>query len=148
EPAVRSVVDVLRPLSESLEASSPELLKLQNVQHLSSSIRGRLRERLGAMTLAGLLHPTAAVCGLPRGAALDSIRAMEGLDRGRYAGPVGWMNARGDGEWGIALRCAEIDGTRGRLFAGAGIVADSVPEEELEETRLKLRAMMSALESA
>jgi menaquinone-specific isochorismate synthase len=100
------------------------------------------------MTLAGMLHPTAAVGGLPRNAALESIREMEGLDRGRYAGPVGWMNARGDGEWGIALRCAEIDGDRGRLFAGAGIVADSVPEDELEETRLKLRAVMSALESA
>jgi menaquinone-specific isochorismate synthase len=86
------------------------------------------------------------VCGSPREAALHAIRTLEGMDRGRYAGPVGWMDALGDGEFGIALRCAEVEGDRARLFAGAGIVAGSLPEAELEETRLKLRAMQSALE--
>jgi menaquinone-specific isochorismate synthase len=149
EPAVRSVVDVLIPLCSAVEVpNEPELLRLQNVQHLASPVTADLEESLSSMSLAGRLHPTAAVCGLPRNDALDYIREVEGLDRGRYAGPVGWVDANGDGEWGIGLRCAEIDGARGRLFAGAGIVGDSKPEMELEETRLKLRAMMSALESA
>jgi menaquinone-specific isochorismate synthase len=148
EPAVRSVVEILEPRCSSLQVpDEPELLRLQNVQHLASRVEGELNEPLTALELAALLHPTAAVCGLPRRDALEHIRKAEGLDRARYAGPVGWVDARGDGEWGIGLRCAEIDGARGRLFAGAGIVADSVPEKELEETRLKLRAMMSALES-
>jgi menaquinone-specific isochorismate synthase len=149
EPAVRSVVEVLGPLCSDLHApSSPELLRLQNVQHLASWVRGTLDEQLSALDLVGRLHPTAAVCGLPRTTAMNVIRSGEGLDRARYAGPVGWVDKNGDGEWGIALRCAELGDTRGRLFAGGGIVADSVPEDELEETRLKLRAVMSAMESA
>lgn len=149
EPAVRSVVDVLASLCDDLEAPAhPELLRLENVQHLSSRVRGHLQRPFTALDLAGRLHPTAAVCGLPRPGAMDVIRSVEGLDRARYAGPVGWVDRDGDGEWGIALRCAELEGARGRLFAGGGIVADSVPEDELEETRLKLRAVMSALESA
>jgi menaquinone-specific isochorismate synthase len=148
EPAVRSVQDTLSSLGAVITVpEEPGLLKLQNVQHLATHIEGRL-EGPSALEIAGALHPTAAVCGLPRAKAMGLIRASEGLDRGRYAGPVGWVSPNGDGEWGIALRCAELDGTRGRLFAGAGIVADSVPEDELEETRLKLRAMTSALESA
>ena len=148
EPALRSVVEILERNCSSLRVpEQPDLLRLQNVQHLASRVQGELSEPLTALELAGSLHPTAAVCGLPRRDALEHIRKVEGLDRARYAGPVGWVDARGDGEWGIGLRCAELEGTRGRLFAGAGIVADSVPEKELEETRLKLRAMMSALES-
>jgi menaquinone-specific isochorismate synthase len=149
EPAVRSVVEVLEPLCRSVNVPDrPELLRLQNVQHLASPVTAELEAPLSSLGLAGRLHPTAAVCGLPRSEALEYIREVEGLDRSHYAGPVGWVDANGDGEWGIGLRCAEIDGTRGRLFAGAGIVGDSKPEMELEETRLKLRAMMSALESA
>ena len=96
--------------------------------------------------LAGMLHPTAAVGGDPTEVAIEMIRELEGMDRGRYAGPVGWMDRHGRGEFAIALRCAEISGARARLFTGAGIMSDSLPENELEETRLKLGAMMSALE--
>jgi menaquinone-specific isochorismate synthase len=149
EPAVRSVLEVLGPVCSNLDVpTDPTILTLPNVQHLSTRITGTLNEPLSAMEIAGMLHPTAAVCGQPRSDALGFIREREGLDRARYSGPVGWVDANGDGEWGIALRCAEIDGARGRLFAGGGIVADSVPEDELEETRIKLRAMMSALESS
>jgi menaquinone-specific isochorismate synthase len=88
------------------------------------------------------------VCGTPRADAFEAIRALEGMDRGRYSGPVGWVDSNGDGEWGIALRCGRFEGSRGRLFAGNGIVGASEPEAELEETRIKLRAMMSALEGA
>jgi menaquinone-specific isochorismate synthase len=144
---VESVTGVLRDVCESLEVDpSPSLLKLANVQHLATWVRGRLSEPLTALHLVGMLHPTAAVCGTPPQAAMDAIRTLEGSDRGRYAGPVGWVDASGDGEFGIALRCAEVQGDRARLFAGAGIVAGSRPESELEETRLKLRAMQGALE--
>ncbi|MGH8907399.1 MAG: isochorismate synthase [Egibacteraceae bacterium] len=144
--AVDSVKRVLGPLCVCLDVDpQPWLLRLGNVQHLATALRGRLARPLGSLDLAGALHPTAAVCGAPTAMALDCIRALEGMDRGRYAGPVGWTDARGDGEWGIALRCAEVDGPRARLFAGAGLVAASLPEAELEETRLKLLAMQSAL---
>ena len=145
--AVRSVSSILRPLCDRLGVDpSPSILPLANVQHLSTRVRGRLRRPLTALQLAGALHPTAAVCGTPTADALAAIHTLEGLDRGRYAGPVGWVDSRGDGEWAIALRCAEIEGDRARLFAGAGIVEGSLPEDELEETRLKLRAMQSALD--
>jgi menaquinone-specific isochorismate synthase len=148
EPAVRSVVERLRPLCDPVRASdAPQLLRLNNVQHLATPITGHLRTGLTSLEIAGRLQPTAAVGGLPRDEALGFIREKEDLDRGRYAGPVGWVDREGDGEWGIALRCAELGDTTGRLFAGVGVVAESVPEEELEETRLKLRAMMSALGS-
>jgi menaquinone-specific isochorismate synthase len=150
--------------------TEPWLLRLANVQHLATAVQGRLRGPLTALELAGILHPTAAVCGTPTDVALSLIRELEGMDRGRYAGPVGWVDHRGDGEWAIALRCAELSGAqhsggpappdtpretggpappdtpRARLFAGAGLVAGSLPEAELEETRLKLRAMQSAFE--
>ena len=144
---VESVTDVLGEICEALEVDpEPGLLKLANVQHLATRVRGRLASPVTALEIAGLLHPTAAVCGTPRTAAMDVIRTLEGSDRGRYGGPVGWVDAAGDGEFGIALRCAEVTGDRARLFAGAGIVAGSRPESELEETRLKLRAMQGALE--
>lgn len=147
ELGVRSVQEILAELCSPLEVpAGSSLLRLANVQHLSTSFRGRLREPLSSLQMAGRLHPTAAVCGYPRLGALELIRSLEGIDRGRYSGPVGWMDARGDGEWGIALRCAEIEGRRARLFAGCGIVEGSVPEAELEETRLKLRAMQFALD--
>ena len=144
--AVESVRAVLSPITKELFVDeTPRLLKLANVQHLATPIRGTLAEDRSALEIAGLLHPTAAVCGTPRRAAFDFIRRQEGMDRGRYAGPVGWVDAGGDGEWGIALRCAQLDGARGRLFAGAGLVEGSLPERELEETRVKLRAMQSVL---
>jgi menaquinone-specific isochorismate synthase len=98
------------------------------------------------LTLLNALHPSAAVCGTPTEAAMELIRELEGMDRGRYAGPVGWVDSAGNGEWGIALRCAELDGPRARLFAGGGIVADSDPAAELAETVTKFRAIRFALE--
>lgn len=155
--AARSVTDVLRDLCDELEvADAPSLVRLDNVQHLGSDVAGRLRYGTEGHDGSGLphvldllaaLHPTAAVAGTPRGAALDLIARLEGMDRERYAGPVGWCTSDGDGEFAIALRCAEIRGTRARLFAGAGVVADSVPGAELTETWLKLRAMTGVLDS-
>jgi menaquinone-specific isochorismate synthase len=144
--AVRSVSELLPEFCESLSiAESPRLLKLANVQHLATEIQGEMRSTYSALEVAGTLHPTAAVCGLPRAGAMDMIRRLEGMSRARYAGPVGWVDAQGNGEWGIALRCAELDGGNARLFAGGGIVAGSTPEGELDETRIKLLAMQSAL---
>lgn len=144
--AVRSVRDVLMPICSDLVLSDePELLRLANVQHLASRVTGTLSSDRHVLELVGLLHPTAAVGGTPRDAAIDIIKRTEGLDRGRYAGPVGWCDVNGDGEWAIALRCAEIDGARARLFAGAGVVAGSIPIDELRETWLKLAAMRGAL---
>lgn len=145
--AVASVTAVLEPRCAGLSVdAAPRLLRLANVQHLATRVEGELATPLTALELAGALHPTAAVCGTPRALALDRIRALEGMDRGRYSGPVGWTDASGDGEFGIALRCAQLEPTGARLFAGNGIVGDSLPEVELEETRLKLRAVQSALE--
>lgn len=146
-PAVRSVLDQLGPVTSEISASNePFVLKLRNVQHLATEVEGRLARPIHVLDLVAALHPTAAVCGDPREAAFDTIRRLEGMNRSRYAGPVGWTNAAGEGEWGIALRCAEFSGNRGRLFAGGGIVRDSEPEAELEETRVKLRAVQAALE--
>jgi menaquinone-specific isochorismate synthase len=97
------------------------------------------------LELAAVLHPSAAVGGTPTEVAVRMIREIEGMDRGRYAGPVGWMDAAGDGEFGIALRSAEYDGTRVRLFAGCGIVADSDPEAELAEAQAKFVPVRDAL---
>lgn len=146
--AVESVTGPLSAVCSDVKVEGPLLLRLANAQHISTRIQGVLDTDASALELAGLLHPTAAVCGTPRGDALETIRRLEGMDRGRYSGPVGWVDSNGDGEWGIALRCGLFEGARGRLFAGNGIVGASEPEDELEETRVKLRAMMSALEGA
>jgi menaquinone-specific isochorismate synthase len=144
--AAESVEEVLAPHCATLEHErEPRLLRLDNVQHLATTYRGRLTSGASSLALAGALHPTAAVGGTPRDRAVAMIRELEGMDRGRYAAPVGWTDAAGDGEWGIALRCAELAGARARLFAGVGVVAASLPEAELEETRLKLLAMQAAL---
>lgn len=144
--AVESVRDVLAAACADLVAdATPHLLPLADVQHLATGFRGTLHADVGTLGLLGRLHPTAAVGGTPRDAALDAIARLEGLDRARYAAPVGWVDADGDGTWAVALRCAEIDGTRARLLAGAGVVAGSLPEAELRETHLKLRAMRAAL---
>jgi menaquinone-specific isochorismate synthase len=144
---VDSIVDALGPLCRELQVDvTPEVAVFGPVAHLATPIRGRLQAPLpSALDVARLLHPTPAVGGTPRDAALEAIRALEGFDRGRYAGPVGWVDARGDGEWAIALRGAELDGTRARLVAGAGIVAGSDPEAEWAETQAKLQPMLRAL---
>ena len=114
--------------------------------HLATPFRGRLHDpSVTSLELVAALHPTAAVSGTPREVAREALEALEPIDRGGYAGPVGWMDANGDGEWAIALRCAEVTGSTARLFAGAGIVADSVPEAELDETERKFRALLDAL---
>jgi menaquinone-specific isochorismate synthase len=145
--SVESVRQLLRPLCAELTVDdAPFLLQMADYQHLATHVTGVLRRDAGALTLAGLMHPTAAICGTPTEAALELIRDLEGMDRGRYSGPVGWVDSRGNGEWGIALRCAEVDGSRARLFAGNGIVAGSLPAEELAETETKFRPMRTALE--
>lgn len=147
ESAAASVGRVLGEICSRLEREpEPTLLRLANVQHLATRFSGRLGSELSAMQVAARLHPTAAVGGTPAPDAMQVIRRLERMDRGRYAGPVGWMDRHGDGCFAIALRCAEISGARARLFAGAGIVEGSLPESELEETRIKLLAMQSAFE--
>ncbi|MFA9432739.1 isochorismate synthase MenF [Egicoccus sp. AB-alg2] len=144
--AAESVRDVLAPLTTGLvHDDTPRLLRLDNVQHLATAFTGRLSSARTALEVVAALHPTAAVGGTPRDRAVGMIAELEGMDRGRYAAPVGWTDLAGDGEWGIALRCAQLDGARARLFAGVGVVAASLPEAELEETRLKLLAMQAAL---
>ena len=129
---------------DRVDHSAPYLVKLPNVQHLATDVEARLPNDMAPLELLGRLHPTAAVGGTPRTAALETIRALEG-PRGRYAGPVGWMDARGNAEWGIALRCAEVSGDRIRLQAGAGLVHGSDPGRELAEIGLKLRAVTDTL---
>jgi menaquinone-specific isochorismate synthase len=145
--AAHSAADALRPhCSELTVPTDPAVLALPNVVHLATEVTGTLRSGASALALAGLLHPTAAVCGTPQDAAAGVIAELEGMDRGRYAGPVGWMDAAGDGEWGIALRCAQIEGDRLRLFAGCGIVAGSDPDVELAETDAKFLAVRDTLD--
>jgi isochorismate synthase len=123
----------------------PHTVATSKVWHLATNIAGRLREPIDALSLAALLHPTPAVCGTPREAARTAIKELEQIERALYAGAVGWVDARGDGEWAVALRCAEMQGRIALLFAGAGIVADSDPEAELAETDAKFRSMLEAL---
>ena len=144
--AAASVRDALAPLCESLDVSPTELLTLPNVHHLATRVVGRLATDRSALALAAALHPTGAVGGDPTDVAVELIRELESMDRGRYAGPVGWLDASGNGEWGIALRCAELDGNRARLIAGGGIVAGSDPATELAETVAKFRPMRMALD--
>lgn len=147
--AASSLRDALAPLCSAMYvAPRPELIRLANVQHLGTRVRGTLAAARSALALVAAVHPTAAVGGTPTEAAVEVIRELESMDRERYAGPVGWIDAEGNGEWGIALRCAQLDGSSARLFAGCGIVAGSDPATELAETESKLRPMRSALEQA
>jgi menaquinone-specific isochorismate synthase len=149
EYAAASLRDTLSPLCAAMYvAPRPELIRLPNVQHLGTRVRGTLAAARSALALVAAVHPTAAVGGTPTAAAVEVIRELESMDRERYAGPVGWVDADGNGEWCIALRCAQLDGNRARLFAGCGIVAGSNPAAELAETESKLRPMRNALEQA
>jgi isochorismate synthase len=147
EVVVEDVARVLAGYCDGLtRPMEPELMGTANVWHLATPFAGRLHDpSVTALDLVAALHPTPAVCGTPREEAREALSQLEPIDRGCYAGPVGWVDANGDGEWAIALRCAEITGTTARLFAGAGIVADSVPEEELDETEAKFRALLDSL---
>jgi isochorismate synthase len=143
---VRAIRRQLSPISERIEiAAAPSVLVLRHVQHLVTEIVGTLRVREGLLALAGRLHPTPAVGGEPRDLALAMIDENEGFDRGWYAGPVGWLSADGDGELMVALRCGLVDGSCVTLYAGCGIVADSDPDREWEESRIKMRAVAAAL---
>ena len=156
--AVRSVLDALAPHTGTLRADDePFALELPNLWHLATDVAGEIADHASALDLVAALHPTAAVAGTPTDAAIEVIRRIEPFDRRRYAGPVGWVDAAGDGEWAIALRCAQIGAEPSHRFAeysdtipvvahaGAGIVAGSDPETELLETRVKFRPIVDAL---
>ncbi|MGL4744853.1 MAG: isochorismate synthase [Dermatophilaceae bacterium] len=149
EYAVRSVAEALAPHCSSMNVpEAPFVLHLANVMHLATDVAGVLVDDATSLTLAAALHPSAAVCGTPAAAADSVIAELEHLDRGRYAGPVGWIDTDGDGEWGIALRCGAIDAenpSRIRLFAGCGIVAGSDPDAEVAESDAKFVPMRDAL---
>jgi isochorismate synthase len=144
------VVEMLRtnlePVATELHvATAPVVATFGTVQHLVTTVTGRLRDRSGILSLAGLLHPTPAVGGEPRELALELITEHESFERGWYAGPLGWVGADGDGEFVVALRCGVVSGRTAALFAGCGIVADSDPAREWEESMNKMQVVAGAL---
>lgn len=144
--AVASVAAALRDHVTSMHVPEvPFVLQLPNVMHLASDITAIRRPGETAIGLAAAIHPSAAVCGTPTESAYQMIQELESMDRGRYAGPVGWINAQGDGEIALALRCGVIEENTVRIFAGCGIVADSNPKAEWEETVAKLLPIKQAL---
>ncbi len=151
EYAVRSVAEALQPLCSSTNVpESPFVLHLSNVMHLATDVTGVLTDAANPPDIFDFLeklHPSAAVCGTPRDRAAKAISTIEGMSRGRYAGPVGWVDIRSDGEFGIALRCGQIDQSKRsiRIYAGCGIVAGSDPSAEYAESEAKLSAMQGAL---
>lgn len=144
---VDMIAGMLGPICEELSVpTTPSVLGLRNVSHLATHIEGRLTaDGPSALRLAALLHPTPAVGGIPSEGALRYLQKVEGFDRGRYGGPVGWMDSRGDGCFAVGIRCAEVRGDRAAIYAGNGIVAGSDPSDELAETQLKLQALLAAL---
>jgi len=143
---VDDVAAVLRAHCATVDVpDAPTVVSLRNVSHLATRIAGTLRRPVSVLELAAQLHPTAAVGGTPRRSALDWLAANERLDRGQYAGPLGWVDAQGDGEWLLGIRSALVRGRMARLYAGVGVVADSDPAAELVETQLKLQALLAAL---
>jgi menaquinone-specific isochorismate synthase len=145
---VEAVIEGLRAGGVDVTTvTGPEVARLATVSHLATTIAGTVEpgSARSALELALQLHPTPAVAGAPRDAALAVLRDLETFDRRRYAGPVGWVDARGDGEWAVALRCAELEGASARLVAGAGIVAGSDPDAEWAETQAKLEPMLRVL---
>ena len=144
----RRIERTLRPHSVWVTTpDEPVVVRVANIQHLASPIRAQLATSIGAVRLAGLLHPTPAVGGEPFAQAAPLIPALEGLDRGWYAGPVGWTDTNEDGEFCVALRCALLSGPIARLYAGVGVVRESDPAAELAETEIKLQALLPLLTS-
>jgi len=140
------VVEALRPFARSVEARSPEVVRFTNIQHLATTVTAELADpATDALDLAAALHPTPAVGGWPRAAADSLIDELENLERGWYAGAVGWIDGRGDGEFAVALRCGLLWEDGARLYAGVGVMPDSDPARELEETELKFKALLTAL---
>ncbi|WP_288767039.1 isochorismate synthase MenF [uncultured Varibaculum sp.] len=150
--AVQSAQESLTDLNLDLEVPAPRLLHLGYVTHLATDITAEnlAGQAVTSLRAAAALHPTAAVCGKPRKVAAERLAALEAMDRERYAAPIGWMDAAGEGEWAIALRCAQRDSARAdtyRLIAGAGIMGDSDPQRELAETETKMSPMLRALQA-
>jgi len=146
EYAVRSVADALEPHCSSMNVpEAPFVLHLPNVMHLATDVTGVVHDGITSLELAAALHPSAAVGGTPRDRAVTLIAELEQMSRDRYAAPVGWMDASGDGEWGIALRSALVSGPTVRLFAGCGVVGSSDPAAELAESQAKLVPVRDAL---
>ena len=142
----RRIERTLRPHAVWVTAApEPVLVRVANIQHLGTPIRAQLRQPIGAIDLAGMLHPTPAVGGEPIDVAAPLIPALEGMDRGWYAGPVGWTDTSEDGEFCVALRCALLHGPVARCYAGVGVVRDSDPAAELAETEIKLQALLPVL---
>jgi isochorismate synthase len=142
----RRIVRTLRPHAVWVAApDEPTVIKVANIQHLATPIRAQLTTPLSAVELAGLLHPTPAVGGEPHAAAVPRIPAFEGIDRGWYAGAIGWTDANEDGEFCVGLRCALLRGREARLYAGVGVVRDSDPASELAETEIKLGALLPVI---
>ncbi|TMC70100.1 MAG: isochorismate synthase [Chloroflexi bacterium] len=140
------VIEALRPFARSVEARGPEVVRFTNIQHLATTVTADLADAAtDALDLAAALHPTPAVGGWPRQAADALIDELEGLERGWYAGAVGWIDGRGDGEFAVALRCGLLWEDGARLYAGVGVMPDSDPARELEETELKFKALLMAL---
>lgn len=140
------VVEALRPFSRVVDARAPEVVRFTNIQHLATNVTAELADPAAeALDLAAALHPTPAVGGWPRAAADALIDELEGLERGWYAGGVGWIDGRGDGEFAVALRCGLLWEDGARLYAGVGVMPDSDPARELEETELKFKALLMAL---
>jgi len=140
------VAAVLAAACVKLEVGQPEIVRFTNIQHLATSVSGELRQPTpGVLDLATLLHPTPAINGSPPDAARRLIADLEGLERGWYGGAVGWLDGRGDGELAVAIRCGLLFEDGARLYAGNGMMPDSEPQAELEETRLKLRVLLGAL---
>ncbi|MSQ30433.1 MAG: isochorismate synthase [Dehalococcoidia bacterium] len=146
ETVVRAIRERLGGATEELLApNQPQLRRLHNIQHLSTEISGRVRTGVDVLDLVERLHPTPAVCGWPADRAGEVIARHEAFDRGWYAGPVGWMDGAGDGEFAVGLRSAVVRGSRAWLFAGNGIMGDSAPQSELDEVQLKFLAVGEAL---
>jgi len=146
---VESIQSALEPLCRELAPPDiPAVVKLRNLQHLWTGIKGTLRTGVSLLDTARRLHPTPAVAGTPTDTACQWLQDHENLARGWYSGIVGWLQANGDGELSVLLRCAVLQGRSADLFAGAGIVADSDPQAELQETEIKLRAMQEAMQEA
>ncbi len=146
--AARSVIEVLRRIAD-VQVSDTHVLRLPTIMHLATDVSGYLRGDHSALQVAGQLHPSAAICGTPREAAARVLAELEGFDRGRYSGPVGWVDDSGNGEFVIALRCARIEGRADgqdlRMYAGAGIVVGSDPQRELAETYTKMLPIRRAI---
>lgn len=143
---VAAIAGALAPVCSQVDnPPAPGLMRMANIQHLYTPVTGAVRPGVDILDLVGRVHPTPAVGGWPRELSFETIRRLEQMDRGWYAAPIGWVDLDGDGEFAVALRSARISGNRATLFAGAGIVAGSVPDEELAETELKFRPLREAL---